>query len=466
MIAKHIGARSDQGPFRSTNQDAYWVSDASDPLDLGELYIVTDGVGGQEYGAAAAQLAAQVISTDFYRRCQTGEPVPEALGQAIYQANEAIFEQAQERGGIKMGCTVVAAVQHENSLYIAHVGDARVYLLHKNKLQQLTRDDSWVQKQIDAGIITLEEAENHELRNVVTQALGNKLDIIVHQSEHENFRSGDRLLLCTDGLHGVLSDTEMIKLLKNSVLQTAANTLVEAAIEAGTQDNVTAVVVQLEKSGGMVGGAAVAGNGRLPVWAIVTLVTLVILALAWGTYALLFASPEQDTPPPTHMPTAAPPVIAPPTAVPPTETAQPTQTAVPLTGTLSLTTTPLTNTIPLTTTSPLTNTIPLTTTVPLPNTTPLTTTTPPADIPFPTPLPVGRITSQVYVWTDEQIQANDCQQLSAARLQAGSRVHILEADTVTVYGPDGVCSENEFIKIRSITDRRITGWVLEYAVNR
>ncbi len=344
MIAEHIGARSDRGPFRSTNQDAYWVSDTTDPIDLGELYIVTDGVGGQEYGAAAAQLAAQVINTQFYRRRQAGEPVPDALSQAIYQANEAIYEQAQERGGVKMGCTVVAAVQHEGLLYVAHVGDARVYLLHKNKLRQLTRDDSWVQKQIDAGIITPEEAENHQMRNVVTQALGNKLEIEVHQSQHENFRSGDRLLLCTDGLHGVLSDAEMIKLLKNNAPQTAADALVQAAIDAGTEDNVTAVVVQLKKANGRAGGAVAASGGRsLPLWAIVTLTTLLLLLLAWGLFVLWPSSGAPDDAMPAIMQTeteqlptvasvATLPALSQPTAIPPTTTPEPTATIPPPTA--------------------------------------------------------------------------------------------------------------------------------------
>ncbi|HIP69779.1 MAG TPA: hypothetical protein EYH05_00095 [Anaerolineae bacterium] len=353
MIAEHIGARSDKGPFRSTNQDAYWVSDTGDPIALGELYIVTDGVGGQEYGAAAAQLAAQAINTQFYRRRQAGEPVAEALGQAIYQANEAVYQQAQERGGVKMGCTVVAAVQHEGLLYVAHVGDARVYLLHKNKLRQLTRDDSWVQKQIDAGIITPEEAENHQMRNVVTQALGNNLDITVHQSQHENFRSGDRLLLCTDGLHGVLSDAEISKLLKNNPPQTAADKLVQAAIDAGTQDNVTAVVVQLQKSSGAMGATAVSGSRRpVPLWAIVTLITLALLALAWGIYAFWPASdapnetapgPNQRNILPTLIATAQLPAAGQPTAVPPTDTtvppAEPTATETPLPPTATPTST-------------------------------------------------------------------------------------------------------------------------------
>jgi len=278
MIAKHIGARSNQGP-RSTNQDAYWVSDATDPLELGELYIVTDGVGGQEFGAVAAQLAAQVISTDFYRQRQNDESVSTALNYAIHEANEAIYKQAQERGGIKMGCTVVVAAWNQKTLYVAHVGDARVYLLHKNNFKQLTRDDSWVQQQLDAGVITQDEAVNHEFRNIVTQALGNKLEITVHQSEHKNIHDRDCLLLCTDGLHGVLSEAELIKSLKINPAQAAAETLVQDAIKAGTADNVTAVVVQLGAD-----ISSVAGTSRVPLWTIVTLVMLALLALVWAVY--------------------------------------------------------------------------------------------------------------------------------------------------------------------------------------
>ena len=331
MIAEHIGARSDKGPFRSTNQDAYWVSDVNDPVDLGELYVVTDGVGGQEYGAAAAQLGVQVISTQFYQQRQAGVTIPDALKQAIHQANEAIYEQAQERGGVKMGCTVVAAAQHEGTLHVAHVGDARVYLLHKNKLRQLTRDDSWVQKQVDAGIITPEEAENHRMRNVVTQALGNKLEIEVHQSQHENFRHGDRLLLCTDGLHGVLPDAKMVRLLKNNAPQTAADALVQAAIDAGTQDNVTAVVAELKKRNGRAAGAAAPGGRSLPLWAVVTLITLLLLLLAWGLFVWRPFSGGPDTSNemalPTIRPTAAILVPDQPTAVPLTNTPEPVPTA-------------------------------------------------------------------------------------------------------------------------------------------
>lgn len=452
MIAEHIGARSDQGPFRSTNQDAYWVSDATDPLELGELYIVTDGVGGQEFGAAAAQLAAQVISTDFYHERKNGEPIPAALSTAIHQANEAIYEQAQERGGVKMGCTVVVAVWHQKILHVAHVGDARVYLLHKSDLRQLTRDDSWVQQQIDAGIITKEEAANHEFRNVVTQALGNKLEITVHQSEHENIHNRDHLLLCTDGLHGVLSEAELIKLLKINPTQTAAETLVQEAIEAGTQDNVTAVVVQLRTEGSFAAGTAVSGKRRtVPTWAIVALVIIALLATAWGGYALWpSATTANDTAPATLdgaeqlMPTLAATAPLPSlTAVPPTEMSSterptdmpPTEELVP---TEEPTQMPTTETVP---TADLSTTIPS----------------------FPPPLR-GRIINLGFLWSEESIQANDCNRTAEVSIPANTVVRILEERPLTVNGPDSGCSTNSFIKVQSEENPEMSGWILEYNV--
>ena len=439
MIAGNIGARSDQGT-RSTNQDAYWVSDATDPLDLGELYIVTDGVGGQEFGAAAAQLAAQVINTGFYQQRQQGESVSSALHTAIHQANQAIYEQAQERGGIKMGCTVVVAVWHQNRLYVAHVGDARVYLLQKSDLKQLTRDDSWVQQQIDAGIITTEEAVNHEFRNVVTQALGNRLEITVHQSTHKNIQDQATLLLCTDGLHGVLSEAELIKLLKINPAQTAAETLVQEAIQAGTQDNVTAVVVQLRREKDVVAGTAVGQTRRVPVWAIVALVVLALLALAWGVFTLWPTLVNSPAPTPTRAATAQPILLPESTELVPGETA-----VVPTEA-------------PPTESPPTDELVPTAEPTQLPPTE-----APPTAIPSPSPSR-GRIIGLGFLWSDESIQANDCQRTAETSIPADTIVYILEDPLVTVNGPDSGCATNEFIKIQSVENPELSGWILEYNV--
>ena len=258
-----VGAKSDKGPTRSANEDAFWVSDAHSPV--------------------------QVISAAFYQPRHSGSTIQEALNDTILQANRAIYERAQAMNVSRMGCTLVAAVQHEGQLYVAHVGDARAYLLMENHLRRLTRDDTWVQKQVDAGIITYEEAAKHELRNIVTQVLGNKLEINVHQSATYELRAGDTYLLCSDGLHGVLSKEQLFKLMKDNPPQAAADALVAAAIEAQTRDNVTAVVVN--------SGVKTARRGKvpppprqesdpagLPLWVKVTLVTVVLIFLGFLIY--------------------------------------------------------------------------------------------------------------------------------------------------------------------------------------
>lgn len=285
-----VGARSDQGPTRLANEDAFWVSSAQTPLEYGALYLVADGVGGQEHGAAAAQQAVQVISAAFYQLRRSGSTIPEALTDSILQANQAIYERAQAMNVSRMGCTLVAAVQHQGKLYVAHVGDARAYLLMENHLRRLTRDDTWVQKQVDAGMITYEQAANHELRNIVTQVLGNKLDITVHQSATQDLRAGDIFMLCSDGLHGVLTIEQLYKLMKNNPPQAAADALVQAAIEAQTKDNVTAVVVnsgvQKARRGKVPPLKQTGARTALPLWVIVTIATAVLLLIGFLIYTL------------------------------------------------------------------------------------------------------------------------------------------------------------------------------------
>lgn len=434
MTSRHIGAKSDQGPFRSANEDACWVSSPIDPLELGELYIVADGVGGQENGAAAAQLAVHTISQQFYHLRDSGVAVSESLSQAIHQANEAIYEETKKRGITKMGCTIVVAVWHNKTIYTAHVGDARIYLLHKNQLHQLTRDDSWVQKQLDAGIITPEEAVNHQLRNVVTQVLGNKLDITVHQSQRDGIDRQDRLLLCSDGLHGVLDPARLTELLQIDPPQTAVDALVQEAITAGTQDNVTAVVVQLDKQSG-----AAAKLPPLPLWAIVTLITLFLFLAAWGGWALwssfLAGGDGQNTDSiPTSMPTAQPPIDS-----QPTETIVPTATVLPPTATTaSPTAVP-----PTATASP-----------------------PPTAIPSPAALRGEIVLGTVYLWSDDQILTTSCDQIAEASLPLGAAVLILVNDPIDIQGPDNGCGFNRFIKIQAENDSTITGWALESNIKR
>lgn len=440
-VSASVGAKTDQGT-RSHNEDAYWVSDEQTPVELGALYVVADGVGGQVHGAAAAQQAVQVVNESFYRLRSDGLGVPEALHDAILEANRAVYEQAQARGSVKMGCTLAAAVQHEGKLHVAHVGDARAYLLMEGRLRRLTRDDTWVQKQVDAGIITAAEAEKHELRNIVTQVLGNRLDITVHSAAAQELHAGDIFLLCSDGLHGVLGNEQLYRLLKSNPPPEAADALVQAAIEAETTDNVTAVVVNSGQNVARKGLAARASR-RMPLWVMVTLGTMILLLIAWGVYGLLSANSisvefgggretgenggtlplATDIAIPAQLPTAQPP-----TPLPPTITMPPPPTAAPPTATLPPTDTP----------------------PPLPTSTP-------------TPPQTGCVVRELlYVWREDQVRSNTCDHYAREGfdLRLGQQVLILDNNAIPGNGPDAGCRPGSFIKVQSMSNPAITGWVL------
>lgn len=442
-----IGAKSDKGPVRRANEDAFWVSDLTTPTELGALFVVTDGVGGQVHGAAAAHLAVQVISQAFYELRREGAAIPDALEQSIHQANIAVFEQAQARGTGKMGCTLVAAVQHDRRLHIAHVGDARAYLLQGNRLRRLTRDDTWVQKQVEAGIITAADAERHELRNVVTQALGNKPELDVHLAQPQELNSNDRFLLCTDGLHGVLANEYLYRIIKNNRPQDAANILVQSAIEANTQDNVTAVVVdsgRIDRQPTLTNLPATSERvrPRLPLWVLVMLAAAVLVIASLSLYRLvasdnltidlggesgdeveLRVTETSGAPEPTS------------TQVSPAVFAAPTELPTNVSQTLAPTLQPTTTFEPLLT-------------------------------PEPTRSQMACIVGerQVFVWSDDQVRSNTCNHFSELTLEPGQQVLIVDNDPVPVTGPDRSCRFGVFIKVQSVDDAEIEGWVLESSV--
>jgi protein phosphatase len=434
---KQVGYKSDRGPVRANNQDACFTpaqSSAPLPLHLGVIYIVADGVGGQKHGADAARLATQIISEAFYRARREEEAIRPALEMAIHEANQAIYAEAEKRGGDRMGSTVVVAVQDEGKLYIAHVGDARAYLLREGELRRLTRDDTWVQKQVEAGVLTPEEAANHELRNVVTQVLGNKPEIEVHLSKPYAMQPDDVLLLCSDGLYDPVSGDEIEEILRRNEPQAAAEALVSRAIERDASDNITAVVVHHgdAKASVAVGGAGLS-LANLPGWAPMAAVAFVLIVAlvivlprfigggdgeeAGGETAV--SLPTRDTPAtvPAAAATATPPPVA-------TSTFAPTAT----------------NTPPPTST-------------PLP--------------PTSTPPPLFCVAAEpMYVWTDAQLDAGcspEQRVFSSDALARGTAVRPLPDPLRDVEGPDPPCTTNRFRKIETIDegiDPPITGWVL------
>jgi protein phosphatase len=240
---------SDRGRVRSRNEDSLVVEPS-----LG-LFAVCDGMGGHVGGAVASQIAADTLLS--FVRDRGGEDWPfgrqeglspgaDLLRNATLLANRQIAERITKEPWLaRMGTTMVTALVGKNGhVDLAHVGDSRAYLWRAGVLRQITTDHSWVNEQVQQGVLTRTEAERHPLKNVITRALGSGIAPDVDLVE-ETMQPGDVLLLCSDGLTGMLTDTEITAILKrwDGGGENLCRLLVEAAVTAGGEDNVTVAVV-------------------------------------------------------------------------------------------------------------------------------------------------------------------------------------------------------------------------------
>jgi PPM family protein phosphatase len=235
---------SDPGLIRSNNQDAYYI----DPEK--RFCIVADGMGGHAGGEEASRIATQEIQAHLEANWESSQSSQELLVQALWRANEAILQDQQthpERAD--MGTTVVVLIFRETeSPWCAHVGDSRLYRLRGEQLEQITEDHTWVARAIKLGDITFEEARSHPFRHVLSRCLGRE---DLHQVDVQplEVNAGDRLLLCSDGLTEELVEQKISDCLQdNSVLEKAAESLVEAAKAHGGHDNITVAIVAVAES--------------------------------------------------------------------------------------------------------------------------------------------------------------------------------------------------------------------------
>jgi PPM family protein phosphatase len=226
-----VGVATDKGQVREGNEDAYLVEPP--------LYAVADGMGGHRGGEVASQLALETIA-DLFRK---GD-VP--LVDQVRRANRAVFERSgEDRSVAGMGTTLTAALVHGEQAHLLHVGDSRAYLLRAGAFRQLTEDHTLVNRMVKAGEITPEEAEVHPHRNVITRSLGTEADVDVDEQE-VGLLDGDQLVLCSDGLTGMLSEGQIQAILEaGTSAQEAADRLVRAANRAGGVDNITVVVLAI-----------------------------------------------------------------------------------------------------------------------------------------------------------------------------------------------------------------------------
>jgi PPM family protein phosphatase len=250
---------TDIGLQREQNQDTFVIADlssgeVSSPCaevgvslpDSGYLLLVCDGMGGAAAGEVAAQIAAGSIRKRLVDAADTISAHPEeALGDAVSVANRAILgdikERPQRRG---MGTTCTAAIVLPGTLTVAQVGDSRAYLLRNGQLFSLTKDQSLAAALVEQGALKPEDVRTFPNRNVLLQALGTRSSIEPVISQYP-LSTGDRVLLCSDGLHGSISDAEIQATLANDGDLTAITaTLVDHALAAGGNDNVTVVVAE------------------------------------------------------------------------------------------------------------------------------------------------------------------------------------------------------------------------------
>jgi serine/threonine protein phosphatase PrpC len=243
-----VAACSDRGKVRDRNEDAF----AADPpppgraATHGRLFLVADGMGGHEAGEVASALARDTVMRDYYAAPfgATDDPLP-ALREALRAANRAIRErQAREPGERDMGTTCTALAVRGASFWIAHIGDSRAYRWRAGRLQQLTRDHNWAEELLAAGRIDPTEAAHHMGRHMITRALGIDPEAQVDLLPGKPLEPADRLLLCSDGLSGVVGEEEIAAILATPDPESAVASLVAAANQADGPDNITVVLIE------------------------------------------------------------------------------------------------------------------------------------------------------------------------------------------------------------------------------
>lgn len=240
-----VAYRTDVGLERQENQDAYgyWHDAASDC----HLMIVADGMGGAACGNIASQLATHIVHERLFNEAARRMPMTERLDYAITEANRMIYQRAASDGHCHgMGSTCVALAVTGMRAYLAHVGDSRIYLVRDGRIARLTRDHSRVQRMLDDGLITEEEAVGHPESNVIERSLGPRSSVTPEvRPEPIELREEDTFVLCTDGLTGLLRDDEIFELVNHAPVQPACDALIEMANQRGGHDNITVAIVRI-----------------------------------------------------------------------------------------------------------------------------------------------------------------------------------------------------------------------------
>jgi serine/threonine protein phosphatase PrpC len=242
----------DRGLGRERNEDrcgAFVPRDQALRQERGHLFVLADGVGGHAAGDVAAEIAVDTIQQTYFDGTWDG---PEGgLRRAFVAAHQAICDAARAPNRAGMGAATVAVAVIDERLIVAHLGDARAYLIRTGTAQRLTRDHSWAQEQITAQQLTPEQAQVHPYRHLITRALGVDVDGMPDVRE-ASIQPGDTLLLCSDGLSDVAEDSAIALAAAAHDAESSARALVDLALERGSRDNISVVVVRVRSMGSRV----------------------------------------------------------------------------------------------------------------------------------------------------------------------------------------------------------------------
>ena len=236
-------AKTDVGSKRSMNQDFFYCNENA-VGSFRNLFIVADGMGGHKAGDQASRLCVESMERSI-RQSVHKTPVT-VFEEAVEAANQTVYEAAQEHSEFEgMGTTMVACTLLEDVMYVANIGDSRLYLMRK-ELTQITNDHSLVEELVKQGNLTESEARIHPQKNIITRALGTDRQVNADFFEIA-VQKGDIILLCSDGLSNMLDDEDMAYIIEHSdPLEEAGTALVEGANRNGGDDNITVVLAQVE----------------------------------------------------------------------------------------------------------------------------------------------------------------------------------------------------------------------------
>ncbi len=267
-IVVHVFGRTDVGRTREHNEDAFLIADLTTGNaslredvrthvvgDRGSLFMVADGLGGAAAGEVASEMAVSTVLEEVLERWTQSDDddamsFAAALKGAAELTNQKIHEYAQEHPEHRgLGTTATIAGLLGDTLYLVQVGDSRAYLIRDGRAQQITKDQSLTQRLVEAGELTQEEAERSERRNIILQALGPEPAVKIDLTSQQ-VRRGDTLVLCTDGLSGLVSREEIAEVVTEMPdLVEACRELIDRANEAGGPDNITVVAARFEGDG-------------------------------------------------------------------------------------------------------------------------------------------------------------------------------------------------------------------------